>query len=114
MAITPIVVQTVPFQGHLAQTLVPAATVDLSYINDGYSILVINNASGGPVNVKISSVKDNAGRIDEDLTTTGFAQPVGIQIYGPFRPIWFNDAGKILVTLAQTANITVGVFKLQF
>jgi hypothetical protein len=114
MAIQTLTVQTVPFQSHLEQTLTAATSVDVNFVNDGYSILVVNNTSGGAINVKIVSVPDNAGRIDEDLTTTGYSQPAGIQIYGPFRPVWFNDQGKVSVTLGQTANMSLGVFKLQF
>lgn len=117
MAIQELTVQTVPFQSHLNLTnnLTAATSVNISFINDGYSILVVQNNSGGNRLVKIQSEPDNAGRIDEDLSTTGYNVPtMTTEIFGPFRPIWWNDAGKIFIELDATATTNLAVFKLQF
>jgi hypothetical protein len=106
-----------PFQGHasLTTSFVAATQTNISFTNDGYCVLFVQNNSGGNRLVKISSEPDNAGRIDEDLSTTGFNVPtMTTEMFGPFRPIWWNEAGKVFIELDATATTNLVVVKYQF
>lgn len=108
---------TVPFQGHanLTTGFVAATQTNISFVNDGYTVLFVQNNTGGNRLVKISSEPDNAGRIDEALTTTGFDVPtMTTEMFGPFRPIWWNEAGKVFIELDAIATTNLLVVKYQF
>lgn len=108
---------TVPFQGHasFSTSFVAAAQTNISFVNDGYCVLFVQNNSGGNRLVKIQSEPDNAGRIDEALSTEGFDVPtMTTEMFGPFRPIWWNEAGKVFIELDAIATTNLLVVKYQF
>ena len=106
MAVTDIPVITAPFQGQpnpVAGTLTGvglnlslstmAATQNMSFINDGYTILYVITVAGSTGNITISSVRDNAGRVADIGPITSVVSSTFS--YGPFRPIWWNYGGRV-------------------
>jgi hypothetical protein len=125
MAVTPLTVYTVPFQGDMDLTTnLTIPTAEMSYVNDGYTVMmVVNNEDnmGNDLTVTITGVRDNAGR-GKTLTET-VENEGGRYLFGPFRPIWWNDSGDIQVSFStgdtmgvpnSLDNIGVKVMKLQF
>jgi hypothetical protein len=119
MPATPIPITVAPFQGGengtdivtLLAGSVIAATTEMQFVNDGYSVLFVTTGAVTP-NITISSVPDNAGR-------EGPIGPIALtanvtRAYGPFRPIWWNQAGVVNVTFSNAANVKVAVVKFQF
>ena len=119
MAATTIPVTVAPFQGGtngtdiitLVAGSVIAAATEMQFVNDGYSVLFVTTGAVTP-NITITSVEDNADRL-------GTIGPVALtanvtRAYGPFRPVWWNQAGVVSVTFSAAANVKVAVLKFQF
>ena len=119
MPATNIPITVAPFQGGTNGTdlvtllagSVIAATTEMQFVNDGYSVLFVT-AAAAAANITITSVYDNAGRL-------GNIGPSALTLnatraYGPFRPIWWNQAGVVNVTFSAIVNIKVAVVKFQF
>lgn len=123
MAATPLTVYTVPFQSVMNLTANnTTATAEMTFVNDGYTVMnVVNADPDNALTVTITGVKDNAGRgktITQEVAAAG-----GYFMFGPLRPIWWNDSGDIQVSFSTgedmgvpntLANIGVKVMKLQF
>lgn len=96
------------------------AALNMSFINDGYTILIVQNLAAAVTTVTVYGVPDNAGR----SVGVNFAQTVpgvtlnptvgGIGIFGPYRPIWWNQAGVVNVTFSAITTVTVKAVSLQF
>lgn len=89
------------------------ATAEMSFVNDGYTILyVANTTADADTDVTITQVRDNAGRKVSPFTITVYTET---QVaFGPYRPIWFNQSGLVNVAFSVTANIRVSCVSLKF
>lgn len=124
MAATPLTVYTVPFQGVIDLNAdITVATADMTFVNDGYTVMhVLNVDAVNDLDVTITGVKDNAGRA-KTLTQTVSANG-GSVVFGPFRPIWWNDSGDVQISFStgddgmgvpnSLDDIGVKVMKFQF
>lgn len=114
MAALVIPVVEVPFQESLSftdnDTAVPSG-LEVQFVNDGYTIFVVNNAAMSDNDVTISAIPDNAGR-DVNYTATVTAEST--MIFGPFRPVWWNQAGVVTATFESDTTTTCAAIRLQF
>lgn len=87
------------------------ATEEMSFVNDGYSVLFCSTGTGASgvtgYRVEVSGIDDNAGR------DTTIAKNLNVRNYtvaglGPFRPIWFNEGGKVNVSFSASGAGTTG------
>ena len=104
---TELTVLDMPYQSTLdftANDTAVSADLEMYFINNGYTILVVDNAAMATNDVVISSV---AGDVPgtEDLEVTVGAQTT--QIFGPFQPLWWNQGGYVYVTFENNTTITV-------
>jgi hypothetical protein len=123
MAATEIVVQSGGFQTTRTLTYV-ASQLEMTFINDGYTVLFVKNGSGGAVVVTFTPVKDNAGRtkiIIPEVSPVNEVDPAWTladganATFGPFRPIWWNKGGYVNVAFdVADADILVAAVKFQF
>lgn len=91
------------------------STNGMMFDNDGFTILVVKNASGSSVNVTINAVTDEAGRSVNYVRSVSAGKEA---VIGPFRPGWWNqrtaDIGKVYVDFSASASVSVAALKLQF
>lgn len=80
------------------------------FLNDGRTILLALNSSGGALTITIASIADKYGRSDTALTTLSI--PAGVfKFFGPFpQSVWNQlgaDIGNIYVnTAASTLQVS--------
>lgn len=68
-------------------------TNDHSFVNDGKTLLLVKNGSGGAMSITVKSVKDEHGRTgDVVLSLADSAEGV----FGPFKPSIFNQTGGVV------------------
>jgi hypothetical protein len=107
---TNIPVIEIPYQGgiNVTDNLIDAAT-DMSFINDGYTILVVSPAAVTPTLTIYSVADDVPGttNISETLTASK------VMIYGPFEPLWWNTAGSVFINFSSPTSVKVGCFSMQ-
>lgn len=113
------VVITTPQQVNPVLGLAPVLTgptVDGDSIPSGAIMLEVNNASGAPITVTITTPVTVAG-----LAVTDGGGPVaaaGRRLFGPFpkgsfgQPADQSDAGMVRVDYSAVASVTRGVFTL--
>lgn len=107
MAITPISIDVVPYQGQISITdNLTAAAANMSFINDGNTILVVTTGAVTPT-LTITSTGTNPGV----STISGALVANKTSIYGPFQPLWWNFGGSVQVTLSSATSVTVACFK---
>jgi len=116
MAITPIVVRDGGFQTSLVfteiDTVAQPITEEMSFVNDGYSVLFIWNpfppgiGEENDILVSVTQIEDNAGRGNVYEAVVPHA---GYGSFGPYRPIWWNSGGIVNVnfTFAATGGLEV-------
>lgn len=132
MATQKIPVYTAPFQGGTNGTdittvvdgiITTVTSPEISFVNDGYTVLIVKKGTTEDVNIYIPSVPDNAGRIKNigafDVVTglpTAAAQVIRStsRLYGPFRPIWWNFGGTITVSFNLITRLDVAAIRLEF
>lgn len=90
------------------------AADDVMFVNDGNTILLVDNGSATVINPTIVSVSDQFNRTG-DITLAVNATSRGI--FGPFTPAGFNqktgtDIGKIFVNFDEDSNVKVVAIKL--
>lgn len=114
MARTEISVTEVPFQNAVLYSGTAAdAANGMMFVNDGQSIAIVENGSGGDVTVGILAEADLAGRtVDFDYTMSDGER----FFFGPYRPIWWNqrtgdDLGKVYVDFDVDTSVTIQVVK---
>lgn len=105
---------TVPYQNALDYTAnATAVDTELTYYftNNGYTILVVDNQAMATNDVTITSRSgDKPGT--QDLTVTVAAQSV--EVFGPFRPIWWNIGTFCYITFENDTTINVAALNLTF
>jgi hypothetical protein len=91
------------------------ATNDMMFANDGRIVLLVDNASGGGVDVDVISVADEAGRTQDISVTVAAGNQAA---FGPFHSGWWNqsgtDAGNVYVNFDVDTSITVAALRLTF
>ena len=111
---TELTVLDVPYQGSIDftanETAVPAG-LEMYFVNNGYTILVVNNVAMATNDVVISSVPGDVPGT-EDLEVTVAAQST--QIFGPFQPLYWNQGGYVYVTFEDNTTISVAALSFQF
>lgn len=107
MAILAVTIPTIA--GELVGNVAAASGGD-SFINDGRTLLYVNNGGGSPITVTIDA-KQIAGMPFTDPTV---AVANGThKLIGPFPPRYFNDAnGRVGVTYSGVSSVTVAAIKL--
>jgi hypothetical protein len=88
----------------------PTAGTGDTWVNTGAEMLVVNNASGSPINVTIPLTPTPDGLA---VTSRVVAVAAGkIELIGDFPPGQYNDAtGVVKATCSAVATVTIGVFK---
>jgi hypothetical protein len=108
---TAIAIDVVPYQGQISLTdNLTNAAAEMSFINDGYTILVVSTGAVTPT-LTIYSVPDD---IPGTENITGALVANKINIYGPFQPLFWNVGGSVQLTLSSATSVQVACFKLQF
>lgn len=121
MAATELNVATVPFQGYLdlaatGNMIAVPSSLECTFVNNGNTILVVENNAVATNLVTITAVPDNAGR----STNISFAVPAiaggvsNVTLFGALRPVWWNYGGVVRVTFANNTTIRVGAINIQF
>jgi hypothetical protein len=88
------------------------AAANMSFVNDGYTVLLVANGNGSPTTVTVYGVPDNAGRTVG--WTFALAVPAGSTgFFGPYRPIWWNMSGVLNVSFSVTADVVVQAVSIQ-
>lgn len=126
MSITPIPIYPAPFQGAEEGSstrafgttvstptsgLVIAATTEMSFVNDGYTILFVTTGDVTP-NLTISSIPDNAER-NFDIGPTALTANE-TRAFGPFQPIWWNYGGIVSVSISNDTTVWVAAISFTF
>lgn len=108
---TAIAIDVVPYQGQISLTdnLTNAAT-SMSFVNNGYTILVVSTGAVTPT-LTIHSV---AGDVPGTSDITGALTANKINIYGPFQPLYWNQGGSVIVTLSNATSVQVACFSFQY
>jgi len=104
-AITPTTAGAV-VTGATAVPVTTAAGGGDSFDNDGRTVFIVKNASGGSITVTFNSlVQSNYGTdVDPVLTVAAGATLIA----GPFDPVRYNDAnGRVGVTYSGVTSLTV-------
>ena len=102
--------QTIDLTG-LAYTLGAATAAGDVFANDGRTMLMVANASGGNCVVTINNqTVSSYGKDDDEAVTIANGET---QIIGPFDPVRFNNsAGQVEVTYSTDTSVTVAVLKM--
>lgn len=111
---TELTVIDMPYQGSLDYTANATAVdteLDYFFLNNGSTILVVDNQAMATNDVVITSVSgDKPGT--ENLTVTVAAQSV--EVFGPFEPLWWNIGESVYVTFENDTTINVAALNLTF
>lgn len=111
---TELSVVNVPYQGTLSftanDTAVPAS-LEMYFINNGYTILIVNNAAMADNDVTIHSVANDIPGT-QDIVQTVVGQ--SIQVFGPFQPLYWNQGGYVYVSFESDTTVTVAALNFQF
>lgn len=85
------------------------AAEDHTMANDGRTLLIVNNTSGGAAIVQVVSVADprtgRSGDIGDGSATVSIANGE-VRIFGPFPPELFNQAGNVINVNTDTGGAT--------
>lgn len=104
---TAIAIDVVPYQGQINITdNLTAATASMNFVNNGYTVLVVSTGAVTPT-LTISSVPGDVPGV-EDIT--GALTANKITMYGPFQPLYWNQAGYVYVTLSSASSVSVACF----
>jgi hypothetical protein len=114
MPLVTLTLQDLPAYGaplsEVTMTAMDAAGVE--FVNDGNTILLINNASAGAENVTAVGRASNRSfnhAIDQVIATTN-TKPA---LCGPFPQELFNDSGgKVQLTIADATSMTCAAVRL--
>lgn len=100
-----IALQTIDLTGLAEFTLAAASAGTDTFVNDGRTILVVDNGSGSPMTVTIDSLKASDFGDDSDIAVTVAA---GERAFiGPFQKARFNDiAAVVTVTTSLETSVT--------
>ena len=106
-----IALQVIDLTGLAEFTLAAATSGTDTFVNDGRTILVVDNGSGSPMDVVINSLKASDFGTDEDITVTIAA---GERAFiGPFQKARFNAiAGTVGVTTSLETSVTMAALQL--
>jgi hypothetical protein len=106
-----IAIQTIDLTGLAEFTLAAASASTDTFVNDGRTILVVNNASGSQMTVTIDSLQASDFGSDEDIAV---AVEAGERVFiGPFQKARFNSiAGVVTVTTSLETSVTVAALQL--
>jgi hypothetical protein len=107
---TNIPVQTIPFQGSIAEVAFTAgdAANGMQFDNDGNTLLLIQTTTNATVTTVVS-VDDEFSRDGDDVITTGTNK---IGTGGPYIQSIWNQAGRIcFVDLDQDTGMSIAAVK---
>lgn len=104
-------IQTIDLTGLAEFTLAASSSGTDTFVNDGRTILVVDNGSGSPMDVVINSLEASNFGSDEDVTVTIAA---GERAFiGPFQTARFNAIdGTVGVTTSLETSVTMAALKL--
>jgi hypothetical protein len=106
-----IALQTIDLTGLAEFTLAAASAATDTFVNDGSTILVVDNASGSQMTVTIDSLKASDFGTDENIAV---AVEAGERVFiGPFQKARFNGiAGTVEVTTSLETSVTLAALQL--
>lgn len=113
---TALPVTEVPFQAEIDNLTFTSADQPNGnmFDNDGKTVLVVKNTTGGPITLTVQSVADDAGRVGN--LSVVVPATTGIGFVPPLRQAWFNqraaDVGKVYLDWSA-AGATIAVLRLQ-
>ncbi|MFO1038151.1 MAG: hypothetical protein U1E45_15040 [Geminicoccaceae bacterium] len=100
----------------VAESMVAAAVGGDAFVNDGNTLLRVNNASGGSINVTIASQYSVNQTLPPGTANANQVVAVGAgtsKVIGPFPKGSWNDAnGKVQVSYSAVTSVTVGAIKI--
>lgn len=104
-------VQTLGFNGSaLGLTAVSASD---TFVNDGHTVLQVNNASASPITVTITSAQQCSQGFSHNVTVTVPAS--NTQLIGPFPTNRFNDTNNnVTVGYSATASVTASAYRINY
>lgn len=94
----------------VADNLVAAAGGGDSFPNNGHTVFVVNNGSGGAITVTFDDPNTpNPGNASQFNPDVAVSVPAGQRrTIGPFPPFRFNDAnGRVNVSYSGVTSLTV-------
>lgn len=104
-------IDVVPYQGQISLTNnLTNAAASMQFINDGYTILVVSTGAVTPTLTIYAAANDIPGT--ENISGALVANKVNI--YGPFQPLYWNQAGSVQLTLSSATSVQVACFRFQF
>ena len=107
---TAIPIEVGPYQGQISITdSLVAASASMSFINNGYTVLVLSTGAVTPT-LTISSVE---GDVPGTSDISGALTANKVTMYGPFQPLYWNQGGSVLVTLSNATSVQVACFSFQ-
>ena len=115
MARTALAITDVPNQGGIANITFASADQPNGnmFDNDGNTVLLVKNPTGGNITLTVRAVADEAGRAVDLALVVPLTS--GQAVVGPLRGSWWNqrvtDAGKVYVDYSAT-GCTVAVLRL--
>ena len=81
--------------------------------NDGDTIALFNNGSGGNITITITAAGTPGGLSLANVVTANIANGA-IGRVGPFDPTLFNDSnGQVTVAASSTSSVTVAVLRVK-
>jgi|DEB19_MinimDraft_3_1074340.scaffolds.fasta_scaffold00464_5 hypothetical protein len=101
----------------VTQTLAAAAGGGDVFPNDGKTIFVVNNGSGGSINVTFTAQTTSAEKPGmEDITYSDKVVAVAngaIKMIGPFATGTYNNpSGQVAVSYSSATSVTVAAFRI--
>lgn len=100
----------------LTPTLVAASSGGDAFVNDGQTVLVVENSNAATRTLTVAPVitsvqKDGAGTLSVPSMVNTIAATTGRAILGPF-PAAYNDAnGKVNITYSANAGVTIAAVR---
>jgi len=97
--------------GGLEPTFASAGTAGDSFVNDGNTVLLVDNTSGADITLTVTAASDVNGRAVDEVFTVGTASN-GVSILGPFPRDMFNVGGSASFTYSAVGSLTVAPVRL--
>lgn len=83
------------------------------FANDGDTVAIVNNGSGGNITLTATAAGTPGGLTITDVTTANIANGA-VGIMGPFDPTYFNNSsGQVTLAASSTSSVTVAIVRVK-